>query len=79
MRLISYDSSVALLLALSVTACVSKDVGETGGTVDGTDVDDTGETTGDDPPPDPGDAVVVETTVGSIFAAYPDLGSFPAL
>ena len=74
MAIFSSESSVALLLALSLTACGVKDGGDADGDVDL--MDDTGSV---DLPPDPGDAVVVETTVGSVFAAYPDLGEFPGL
>ena len=76
MRMFSYDSSLAFILAFGLVACSTKDAEETGGSVGGTVSDDTGEAS---PPPDPGDAVVVGTTVGQIFAAYPDLGTFPGL
>jgi protein-arginine deiminase len=72
---------MGLALVFSFVGCVYKyePAQEAGGSVDGNTVDDTGGSGGDAPPPDPGDAIVVETTLGPIFAAYPDLGVFPGL
>jgi protein-arginine deiminase len=78
-RALYFGWSMGLALVFSFVGCGPKAAQEAGGSVDENTVDDTGGSGGDAPPPDPGDAIVVETTLGPIFAAYPDLGVFPGL
>jgi protein-arginine deiminase len=87
-RLICSSRLVALALVFGAVACEVKTDPDTGSVAD-SDADTDADSDPDDPddpddpedtaPPEPGDSVTVDLTIGPVYVGYEDLGEFPGL